>query len=135
MFHKYLDQTFEKLKNVKFNNCDFKRFFNTISYRESEPKKLKIEKNKIFIYCDPPYLRTRDTYSDSFNEDNSKELFDCLQETECKFAMSEFNHPFVINQAEARGLNIIYLKERRNLKNRKVEILITNYTKNQGLLF
>ena len=41
--------------------------------------------------------------------------------------MSEFDNPFIINQAKERGLNIINIGERRNLKNRRTEILITNY--------
>ena len=43
------------------------------------------------------------------------------------FGYSEFNHPFLIEEAERRGLFINYLGERQNLKNRRVEILITNY--------
>ena len=41
--------------------------------------------------------------------------------------MSEFNHPFILEQAKERNLNVITIGERQNLKNRRTEILITNY--------
>ena len=47
----------------------------------------------------------------------------------CKFAYSEFDHPFILEQAEKRGLNVIVIGERQNLKNRRTEILVTNYRK------
>ena len=50
--------------------------------------------------------------------------------------MSEFEHPFIIEQAkQTKGSNIIKIGERNNLKNRKVEILITNYKKQQMQLW
>ena len=85
------------------------------------------DENKTFIYCDPPYLGTNDNYSSSFTEQDSIDLFDCLQATGCKFAMSEFDNEFILNQAKERGLNVIIIGERKNLKNRRTEILITNY--------
>jgi len=41
--------------------------------------------------------------------------------------MAEFNNPFILNQAKERNLNVITIGERQNLKNRRTEILITNY--------
>ena len=49
--------------------------------------------------------------------------------------MSEFDNPFILNQAKERNLNIIEIGERVNLKNRRIEILITNYENNQTSLF
>jgi DNA adenine methylase len=43
------------------------------------------------------------------------------------FAMSEFDNDFILNQAKERGLNVITIGERNNIKNRRTEILITNY--------
>lgn len=116
--------TFDFLFGVNFSNYDFRKFLKSIEFRSGE-----------FIYCDPPYLSTNDNYSNSFNEDDSNDLFDALIETKCKFAMSEFDHPFILKQAEKRGLNIIIIGERQNLKNRRVEVLITNYENRQGSLF
>ena len=43
--------------------------------------------------------------------------------------MSEFDNEFILNQAKERRLNIIYIGERTNLKNKRTEILVTNYQK------
>ncbi len=123
-FYKYIDKTFKILDNINFSNFCFSSFLKSIEFRGSE-----------FIYCDPPYLQTTDTYSNSFTESDSLELFETLQDTGCKWAMSEFNHPFILEQAKQRGLNIIEIGERQNLKNRRTEILVTNYQNRQTSLF
>ena len=106
---------------------DFRKAIKSISLSEEN----NIE--KAFFYCDPPYLGTNDNYSNSFTEQDSIDLFDCLQATGCKFAMSEFDNEFILNQAKERGLNVIVIGERKNLKNRRTEILITNYEKQKSL--
>ena len=127
---KNIDFTFDFINDVKFINCDFKRFIEKyISFRDED------ERAKALIYCDPPYLGTNDNYSNSFTEEQSKELFDTLEETGCKFAMSEFDHPFILEQAKQRNLNVIIIGERQNLKNRRTEILVTNYSNSQQSLF
>jgi DNA adenine methylase len=127
---KNIDFTFDFINDVKFINCDFKRFIEKyISFRDED------ERGKALIYCDPPYLGTNDNYSNSFTEEQSKELFDVLEETGCKFAMSEFDHPFILEQAKQRNLNVIIIGERQNLKNRRTEILVTNYSNLQQSLF
>jgi DNA adenine methylase len=131
-FYKQLDATFELINDVQFCNQDFKVFFKSFSLDDRNNNK---ESDNTLIYCDPPYLCTGDNYSDSFTEEDSNDLFDCLEESKCKFAMSEFDHPFILEQAEKRGLNIIYIGERQNLKNRRTEVLITNYVNNQTSLF
>jgi DNA adenine methylase len=50
-----------------------------------------------------------------------------LQKTGCKFAISEFDNEFILQQAKERNLNVHIIGERQNLKNRRTEILITNY--------
>ena len=127
-----IDATFDKLKNVQINNCDFKRFINSISF---DDRKTPTETNQTFIYSDPPYLETVDNYSNSFTTTDSSDLFDSLQKTGCKFAYSEFNHPFILQQAKERNLNVHIIGERQNLKNRRIEILVTNYELNQLKLF
>jgi len=116
-----IDFVFDKLNDVIFNNMTFDEFFKNISFRGD------MEKNKTFIYADPPYLNTSDNYSNSFTENDVVNLFKALDEMKCKFAYSEFDNEFVINEAKKRGLNINYIGERNNLKNRRTEILITNY--------
>ncbi len=121
--------TQKKLFGCRFNNSDFRKFLNSLSFRGREADALNT-----FIYCDPPYLGTTDNYSNSFTEKDSIDLFDTLQATGCKFAMSEFDNDFIIQEANKRALNIITIGERQNLKNRRTEILITNY-ENEPTLF
>lgn len=126
IFIKGLQKTFELISDVQFSNLEFRKFFNILRETQSV---------KTFIYCDPPYLGTTDNYSHSFTEDDSNDLFDCLVQSKCKFAMSEFDHPFILEQAKDRGLNVINIGERQNLENRRIEILVTNYEKRQMSFF
>jgi len=129
-FYENIDKTFKMVENVQFNNTCFRKFIPAMSLDDRSGKG---ESNQTFIYCDPPYLGTNDNYSNSFTEQDSIDLFDTLQATGCKFAMSEFDNEFILNQAKERGLNVIIIGERKNLKNRRTEILITNYEKQKGL--
>ena len=45
----------------------------------------------------------------------------------------EFDNEFILNQSKERGLNVIYIGERKNIKNIRTEILITNYEKQRSL--
>lgn len=120
----YLDATFDFLSDVIFSNKCYNKFLKSISYGNLDD---------IFIYNDPPYLGTENNYSNSFTEQDGIDLFDTLQATGCKFAMSEFDHPFILQQAKERGLNVHIIGERRNIKNRRTEILVTNYKNNPSL--
>lgn len=122
-------QTHELLFDVRFLNFDFRKFLKSLKQRSDN------ELENGFIYADPHYIGTDDNYSNSFTEQDSIDLFNCLQETGCKFAYSEFDNEFILNQARERDLNIIVIGERQNLKNRRTEILITNYKNNQTSLF
>lgn len=123
---KNLDEVNKFIFDVHFANTDFRKFLKMYSFKNGEAQ-------EAFIYCDPPYLETGDNYSHSFTETDSNDLFNCLIETGCRFAMSEFNHPFILEQAKQRNLNVITIGERLNLKNRRTEILITNYKNNPTL--
>ncbi len=129
VFLKYLDITQELLFDVLFSNEDCVKFLKSIGFRNDR------EKEQTFIYSDPPYLETNDNYSNSFTEQDSFDLFEANQKTGCKWAMSEFNHPFILDQAKERGLNVITIGERQNLKNRRIEILVTNYENSQLTIF
>lgn len=128
---KNIDRTFDMIFNTKLSNKDFRKFLRVIAFRNEK------EIQNTFIYSDSPYLNTVDTYSDSdtWTEKDAEDLFDSLQEIGCKFAMSEFNHPFILEQAKQRNLNVIIIGERQNLKNRRTEILVTNYENAQQSLF
>ena len=122
-----IDEAAKFMFGVEFMNYDFREMFKKISFRSEN------EKAYTFIYADPPYLDTDDNYETSFTEKDSFDLFDTLQNTGIKWAMSEFDNDFVLNQAKERGLNVIIIGERKNLKNRRTEILITNYEKQKSL--
>jgi DNA adenine methylase len=122
-----IDLTFEYLQDSYFFNADFREVFNKCDY--------KTNIDRSFCYCDPPYLDTDNNYSQGFTEQDAFDLFDVLQAGGTRWAMSEFNHPFIIDQANRRGLNIHYITERQNLMNRRIEILITNYITPQLKLF
>ena len=114
--------------NAQFNNVCFRKFFKQFGLKtENIPN--------TFIYLDPPYIGTGDNYSHSFTEQDSIDLFDSAEATGCKFAMSEFKNPFIIEQAKKRGLNVIKICERRTMKSRNTEILVTNYQNLQLKLF
>jgi len=129
-FLELLNESNHKLKGCQFSNYDFRKFLKSIRFIQDG----RNDESKTFIYADPPYLETSDNYSHSFKEQDSIDLFDSLENTKCKYAISEFNHPFILEQAKSRNLNLIDLGERHNIKNRRTEILITNY-KNESSLF
>lgn len=134
-FYNGLSGTFDKLADVKFTNFDFRKFFKSICFVDIDFGKPSGEREYTFIYCDSPYLSTVDTYSnsDTWKEQDSIDLFNTLQETGCKWAMSEFDNEFILQQAKERNLNVIIIGERQNLKNRRTEILITNYQQQPSL--
>lgn len=126
-----LQQTFDMLYDVNFSNSDFEVFLSTLSFQKDG----RNDEEKTFIYCDAPYLDTADNYSNSFTEADSLRLFNVLEAMGCKWAMSEFDHPFILEQAKQRGLNVHIIGERQNMKNRRTEILVTNYADTQLKLF
>lgn len=124
--------SYKYLYGCTFTNWDFRKFIAKISFH---PNNLKKELSETFIYADPPYLETRGIYSDHFTKQDSLDLFDCLENKGCKWAMSEFDNPFILKQAKKRNLNVIEIGERGNIKNKRMEILITNYKNNLKPMF
>lgn len=128
-FFKVIDTTFDYISDVQFTNYDFRELFSKISFPD--------DLDRCFIYSDPPYLHMTDKrpYNGNlFCETDSNDLLNAMENTGCKWAMSEFDHPFILEQAKQRNLNVIIIGERKNLKNRRTEILVTNY-KNHATLF
>lgn len=124
---KLIDKTFAFLSDVYFLNADFRMFFKKCDYKSNI--------DRAFCYCDPPYLGTGNNYSASFTEQDSQDLFDTLQASELRWAMSEFDHPFIMQQAKERGLFVHTVGARQNIKNRRTEVLVTNYQIQQYSLF
>jgi DNA adenine methylase len=115
----------EDYSRAKFSNMDFRKVITKLKLRH------KTEAEETFIYNDPPYLETTNNYStETWKEKDVVDLFKVNMEMAdrgCKFAISEFNHPFILKQANEHGLEVIEIGERCNLKNRRIEILIVNY--------
>lgn len=127
---KNLNKTFEYLRNSKILNRDFRDVLKCISFTKGLN-----DKENCFLFLDPVYLDTEYNYRTPKWKKN--DTIDCLEimiNCGIKSAMSEFNHPFVVYEAKKSGLNVIIIVERSNIKNRKTEILITNYEVNQFTL-
>ncbi|RYC69759.1 DNA adenine methylase [Spirosoma sordidisoli] len=115
-----LNEIHKQLQGVQLMNCDFRDVLRRISIRKGSHQ-------KAFIYADPPYLDTKGGNYDAFGKQDSIDLFNCLLASGCKFAISEFDHPFILELARINHLRVIPIGERQNMKNRRMEILITNY--------
>lgn len=133
-----IDETFVDIQNVRFMNVDFRNVIPQLAFRSNRPN----QRLFTFIYADPPYLGTTSNYDlPKWTNNDAEDLINICKETDLKMAISEFNNPKIIEMA--KGLNIVNIGERKNLKNRRTEILITNYknpnsfekTKERGLLF
>jgi DNA adenine methylase len=118
-----LDKTFLQLQDVKIMSKDFREVLPSISFSKGLN-----DKEKCFVYMDPIYLGTEHYYSvPQWAEKDSLDCLDIMVECGIRTAMSEFNNEFIVREAVKRNLNIIPVKSRANIKNRKTEILITNY--------
>lgn len=124
-FAELLAKTNEMLFNVQFANKDFRDFFKVLN---------RVKDKDVFIYCDPPYLGTDDNYENSFKEEDTRELFRLLIESGHKFMVSEFDNEVILDIAKENGLTLTNLMNRKNIKNTRLEVLVTNY-KTQNTLF
>lgn len=124
-----IESDFVAIKDAQFANLDFRKFFKSLMLSEEKTTE------KVFIYNDPPYLGTDNNYQSGFTEQDASDLFEANIKTGCKFAISEFDHPFILDLANRHGLNVITIGERQNMKNRRTEILVTNYRKAQMSIF
>ncbi len=129
LIYENINRTNEFIFGCEFMNTDFRDVFKKLSFKSEK------EKLNTFAYCDPPYLGTDNNYEQGFTEQDSSDLFDVLQNSGVHFGYSEFDHPFILEQAKQRKLNVIEIGERRNIKNRRTEILVTNYVSSQLSLF
>ncbi len=120
-----LEQTSKALLTINMQLfCeDFRKTISGVTFGKERP----YERINTFFYADPPYLGTTNNYQHSFKQQDTEDLMDTLIATKCKFAISEFDNKIVVEMAKAKKLNINIIGERTNLKNRKTEILITNY--------
>lgn len=112
-----------KKTTTQFMSCDFRKVISTISFRIN-----RLEYEHSFIYSDPPYFGTVNNYATpAWSKKDVEDLFIILCSSGIRFAMSEFKHPYILEQANKYKLNVIGIGERKSLGNRATEILITNY--------
>lgn len=127
---KNINNTFLQLQDCKILNRDFRDVLPCISFSKGLN-----DKDNCFVFLDPVYLDTEFNYRvPKWTKDDSLDCLKLMSTCGIKSAMCEFNHPFIIEEAKKLNLNIITIGERSNIKNRKVEILITNYTVSQTTL-
>lgn len=122
---KRIAPTLEELNrsHTQITSMDFRELLSKISFADRV-----LSKDETFGYLDPPYFEQGNTYNTPvWTWDDMVACLDLMVEGGIPAAMSEFDHPEVIAQAEARGLNVFSVASRRNIKNRRTEILITNY--------
>lgn len=118
-----IEPTFLALENAKITNVDFRDVVSKISFSEK-----LISKDQAFIYLDPIYLDTTHFYKvPKWTISDTEDCFKIMKGSGIRTAMSEFDNTIVINLAKKYDMNVIYLKERHNINNRRTEILITNY--------
>lgn len=123
--------------SIRFMCCDFREVLNKIAWILKDFGKPVNRKAEAFIYADPPYIGTGNNYQESFTKKDTEDLFELLTNSGIRFGISEFDNPFVLELAKQYSLHVTELGERRNLKNRRVEIYISNYehVKRQPSLF
>lgn len=118
-----IDLVFKKLQNSKITNYDFREVIQKISFTNG-----LLTKADAFVYLDPVYLDTEHFYKcPKWLEKDTLDCFDIMSHSGIKCAMSEFDHPLILDQSRERGFHIIPIKSRQNIKNRRREILVTNY--------
>lgn len=122
-FKEKAKQTYDYLKDAQFMNKDFRKVIDSIADRE---------KGKAFVYADPPYVGTSSNYEDkSWKPQDLDDLMGKLKNSKVKFAISEFDSPDVLRLARKHKLKVLEIGERRNLGNRRTEVLVVNYDAKQ----
>ena len=132
-FESKIQATFEMIKNARFMCCDFREVLGKIAFESGKDKLRDMEQT--FIYADPPYLGQTHNYKTGFKKNDTIDLFELLSGCGMKFAISEFKNKLIVDLADQLGLQVIPLNGRQSLKNRRTEILITNYRNTQMSLF
>lgn len=122
-----IEPTFIWLQDATITNCDFREVIKKINFSDT-----LLRKDEAFIYLDPIYLDTIHFYKvPKWDISDTEDCFKIMKNSGIPSAMSEFDNPKILKLAKQYKMNVIYLKERKNIKNRRVEILITNYKDNQ----
>lgn len=111
-----VDATFDFIQDVRFMNSDFRNVISSISFRDNRD-----DIQNSFIYADPPYLGTSNTYDKdskpmNFSFSDTEELFDILVKSGIRFALSELDNEFILNLAKKHDLEVIPLRSKIGIK-------------------
>lgn len=112
-----IDETYKYIQeNTIFLNKPYEKVIPSVSQR------LFKNKEQVFIYADPPYIETSQTYdTPRWKKKDFDSLIEYLINTGFKFAVSEFDHPHILEKIKQHNLNIKMTTERCNIKNRRTE--------------
>lgn len=126
-----IEPTFKMLTHSKITSQDFREVLGKVSFQKDvTPKK------DCFVYLDPVYLDTDHYYKvPSWTVDDTKDCFEIMANSGINCAMSEFDHEAVLDFCSDYKMNVIPLKDRQNIKNKRTELLITNYDDRQMSMF
>ena len=119
-----IKEGFRHIAKIQFLSVDFRRVLDSVCVRHERDLK------GFFVFADPPYLGTEhDSYNmaTAWTTSDTADLFELLSSSGMRFAISEFDGAFVRDLAREHGLTVTVLGERRNIGNRRTEVLITNY--------
>lgn len=113
---------FAAINRIQFMSTDFRDVLPKLSWRH--PRDMA----GAFVYCDPPYVGAENNYGAApWTQQDTQDLFAVLTASGMRFAISEFDGDFIRDLAGRHGLTVTAIGERRNLFNRRTEVLITNY--------
>lgn len=112
----------QHIQKAQFTSKDFREFFSALSIHHHT-------KNSVFVYNDPPYvgLNSRKYNFSRWNRKDFEDLLCLNVQKGFKFAISEFESPYIKSKAEEYGLRIIDICTRKNVRTTSKEILIVNY--------
>jgi len=114
------------LKNAMIFNKDFRDFYKLIF--SNNPK----EFHKVLVYADPPYLKTRNNYSEKWSVDDLKDLLSMANEKRVNFCISEQNSDELQTLVSFYpNLKLIPILNKRSLLKNNQEVLIVNYNINK----
>ena len=119
---------FAAINRIQFMAADFRDALRKLAFRHAK------DRERAFIYADPPYVGTATNNYAGFAETDAEELFDLLTASGFRFALSEFDTPEMLDLAARHALRVVDIGERRNINNRRREILVTNYAPLQPAL-
>lgn len=118
-----IESVFHQLSNMRICTYDFREVLPKVTFSKNVCRR-----DEAFMFLDPVYLDTENVYRvPKWIEKDTLDCLDLMVNEGIKSMMCEFNHPFVMKEAQTRNLIITPLKHRHSIKAKRQEIIITNY--------